>query len=175
MNEAYLYPYSAEYARQRGEESLWRASYLSNMDCKDAIRKAVWEHYDGAHLDGDCLAKVIQEFGYKRTAWVLANTIQQLEWGGQYSSENKEWASRIYIPPDKSHNLNFVVPIRSAVLNGVVDQYRAAYQALGLFSPNQCEPDSFEKLDYEGKVLVLSPDTLKESCWKPENQLWYVI
>jgi hypothetical protein len=65
------------------------------------------------------------------------------------------------------------VPIRSAVLNGVVDQYRAAYQALGLFSPNQCEPDSFEKLDYEGKVLVLSPDTLKESCWKPENQLWY--
>ena len=131
MNEAYLYPYSAEYARQRGEESLWRASYLSNMDCKDAIRKAVWEHYDGAHLDGDCLAKVIQEFGYKRTAWVLANTIQQLEWGGQYSSENKEWASRIYIPPDKSHNLNFVVPIRSAVLNGVVDQYRAAYQALG--------------------------------------------
>jgi len=173
MNEAYLYPYSAEYARQRGEESLWRASYLSNMDCKDAIRKAVWQHYDGAHLDGDCLAKVIQEFGYKRTAWVLANTIQQLEWGGQYSSENKEWASRIYIPPDKSHNLNFVVPIRSAVLNGVVDQYRAAYQALGLFSPNQCEPDSFEKLDYEGKVLVLSPDTLKESCWKPENQLWY--
>jgi len=107
------------------------ASYLSNMDCKDAIRKAVWQHYDGAHLDGDCLAKVIQEFGYKRTAWVLANTIQQLEWGGQYSSENKEWASRIYIPPDKSHNLNFVVPIRSAVLNGVVDQYRAAYQALG--------------------------------------------
>ena len=102
-----------------------------------------------------------------------ANTIQQLEWGGQYSSENKEWASRIYIPPDKSHNLNFVVPIRSAVLNGVVNQYRAAYQALGLFSPNQCEPDSFEKLDYEGKVLVLSPDTLKESCWKPENQLWY--
>ena len=92
MNEAYLYPYSAEYARQRGEESLWRASYLSNMDCKDAIRKAVWQHYDGAHLDGDCLAKVIQEFGYKRTAWVLANTIQQLEWGGQYSSENKEWA-----------------------------------------------------------------------------------
>ena len=71
MNEAYLYPYSAEYARQRGEESLWRASYLSNMDCKDAIRKAVWQHYDGAHLDGDCLAKVIQEFGYKRTAWVL--------------------------------------------------------------------------------------------------------
>ena len=27
-------------------------------------------------------------------------------------------------------------------------------------------------LDYEGRVLVLSPDTLKESCWTPQNQLW---
>ena len=35
-----------------------------------------------------------------------------------------------------------------------------------------CEPNSFENLDYEGRVLVLSPDTLKESCWSPENQLW---
>ena len=24
----------------------------------------------------------------------------------------------------------------------------------------------------EGRVLVLSPDTLKESCWTPQNQLW---
>ena len=37
MNEAYLYPYSAEYARQRGEESLWRASYLSNMDWTETV------------------------------------------------------------------------------------------------------------------------------------------
>ena len=56
-----------------------------------------------------------------------------------------------------------MVPTRSAVLDGVVDQYRTAYQALGLFGPDQCEPNSFEELDYEGKVLVLSPDTLKES------------
>ena len=101
------------------------------------------------------------------------NTVQQLEWGGQYSSENKAWASQIYIPPDKLHNLSFVVPTRSAVLDGVVDQYRTAYQALGLFGPDQCEPSSFEELDYEGKVLVLSPDTLKESYWNARAQLWY--
>lgn len=163
MRETYLYPYSAEEACRRGEQSLWRASYLENIDCKDAIQKAVRQHYDGAHLDKECLTGVLQEFGYKRTAWVLANTVQQLEWGGQYSSENKAWASQIYIPPDKLHNLSFVVPTRSAVLDGVVDQYRTAYQALGLFGPDQCEPSSFEELDYEGKVLVLSPDTLKES------------
>ena len=27
-------------------------------------------------------------------------------------------------------------------------------------------------MDYTGKVLVLSPDTLKESCWTPRDQLW---
>ena len=101
MRETYLYPYSAEEACRRGEQSLWRASYLENIDCKDAIQKAVRQHYDGDHLDKKCLTEVIQEFGYKRTAWVLANTVQQLEWGGQYSSENKAWASQIYIPPDK--------------------------------------------------------------------------
>lgn len=51
MRETYLYPYSAEEACRRGEQSLWRASYLENIDCKDAIQKAVRQHYDGDHLD----------------------------------------------------------------------------------------------------------------------------
>lgn len=42
-----------------------------------------------------------------------------------------------------------------------------------LFGPEHCEPNSWEDLDYAGKVLVLSPDTLRESCWTQENQLWY--
>ena len=58
-------------------------------------------------------------------------------------------------------------------MDAFVSQVREAYDKLELFGPEQCEPNSFEKLDYEGKVLVLSPDTLKESCWSPQNQLWY--
>ena len=53
----------------------------------------------------------------------------------------------------------------STVLNGFVSEYRKAVQALNLFGAEHCEPDSYAKLDYEGKVLVLSPDTLRESCW----------
>ena len=49
------------------------------------------------------------------------------------------------------------------MLDGFVTQYCKAYQALGLFGPEHCHPDSFSSLDYEGKVLVLSPDILKES------------
>ena len=63
MRETYLYPYSAEEACRRGEQSLWRASYLENIDCKDAIQKAVRQHYDGAHLDKECLTGVLQELG----------------------------------------------------------------------------------------------------------------
>ena len=49
---------------------------------------------------------------------------------------------------------------------------KADMEKLGLFGPEHCVGDRAEQ-DYIGKVLVLSPDTLKESCWSQENQLWY--
>lgn len=121
-----------------------------------------------AYLEGACSGR-----DYKRTAWVLANTLQQLEWDGRFSPKNKAWAEQFPIPWDKQHGPEFVVTSHPAVLDGVVDQYRKIYQELGLFGPEQCEPNSYSSLDYEGKVLVLSPDTLKESYWTPQAQLWY--
>ena len=171
--DVYLYTHSAEVARQRDELSLWRASHRANIACKQAIEGAVRQHFDGSHLDSDCLNGVLQEFGYKRTAWVLANTVQQLSWDGRFSRRNKEWAAKTYIPSDARHNLEFVVTSHPAVLDGVVDLYRKTYQELGLFGPDQCEADPYSSLDYTGRVLVLSPDTLKESCWTLENQLWF--
>ena len=173
MNDVYLYPYSSEEARRRDELSLWRASHQENISCKEAIEEAVRQHFDGSRLDNDCLTEVFQEFGYKRTAWVLANTLQQLEWDGRFSPKNKAWAEQFPIPWDKRHGPEFVVTSHPAVLDGVVDQYRKIYQELGLFGPEQCEPNSYSSLDYEGKVLVLSPDILKESYWTPQAQLWY--
>ena len=41
---------------------------------------------------------------------------------------------------------------------------------LGLFGLKQCVPASSD-LDYTGKVLVLSPNTLNEEYLSPENQL----
>ena len=105
--------------------------------------------------------------------WVLANTIREKSWDGRFSWENKDWSRRIPIPDDPGHNLEFVVGSHPAVLNGFVDQVRQAYEALNLFGPQHCRPNSRSELDYDGKVLVLSPDTLKEACWSQENQLWY--
>ena len=54
------------------------------------------------------------------------------------------------------------------MLDGFVSFYRKAVQALNLFGAEHCVGDRAEQ-DYTGKVLVLSPDTLKESCWSQET------
>ena len=59
-----------------------------------------------------------------------------------------------------------------AYLDAFISQVREAYGKLELFGPEHCEPNSYESLDYEGRVLVLSPATLKASFWPPQNQLW---
>ncbi|NLV51609.1 MAG: DUF3849 domain-containing protein [Clostridiales bacterium] len=171
MNEAYLYPYSADEARRLGEINEWRESYRLNKACKGAIEEAIRNNFDGMHLNADCAKSVIEEYGFKRVNYVLANTVQRLDWDGRFSDANKEWAKGSYIPHDKEHNRDFVVGSHPAVLDGFINQARRAYDALGLFEHGQCEADSRER-DYEGKVLVLSPNILKERAWSGENQLW---
>lgn len=172
MNEAYLYPYSAKEARERNELSLWRESHHANIACREAIEDAIRRSFDGMHLDKDCITPVLDAYGYKRTAWVLANTLHELKWDGRFSPANKQWAERRYIPQDERHNADITVRSHPAVLDGFVTLYRKAYQKLGLFGSEHCFGDRAEQ-DYTAKVLVLSPDTLKESFWSQENQLWY--
>lgn len=168
----YLYPYSAQEAKKRNQLSMWRESYHVNVACRNAIEETIRQNFDGMHLKKDCLEPVLAEYGYKRTEWVLATTLQELSWDGRFSRANKQWAARRYIPQDERHNAEITVRSHPAILDGFVDLYREAYQKLGLFGPEHCVGDRAEQ-DYIGKVLVLSPDTLKESCWSQENQLWY--
>ena len=118
------------------------------------------------------LQPLLDKWGYKRINFVLANTLQELSYDGRFSRKNQEWAKATFIPQDGTDNISLMVKSHPAVLDGFVNMVREAYKNLGLFGPQHCEPNSFENLDYEGRVLVLSPDTLKESCWSPENQLW---
>ena len=172
MNETYLYPYSSAEARKRNELSLWRESHKANIACREAIEDAIRRSFDGMNLDPECLTPVLEEYGYKRTEWVLTATLQELNWDGRFHPANKEWAARHYIPRDERHIADITVRSHPAVLDGFVTLYRKAYQKLGLFGSEHCFGDRAEQ-DYTAKVLVLSPDTLKESCWQPENQLWY--
>ena len=172
MNEAYLYRGSAQEASSKDELPLWRESHKANVACRKAIEDSIRQNFDGMRLNPACLTPVLEEYGYKRTEWVLAATLRELSWDGRFSTTNKEWAAQHYIPREERHNADIAIQSHPVMLNGFVTLYRKAYQKLGLFGSEHCTGDRAWQ-DYTGKVLVLSPDTLKESCWSPENQLWY--
>ena len=96
MNDTYLYPYSSAEARERDELPLWRESHKANIACRNAIEDAIRQSFDGMHLDKNCITPVLEEYGYKRTAWVLANTLHELKWDGRFGHANKQWAERLH-------------------------------------------------------------------------------
>lgn len=171
MENEQMYPYTAKEARGRGELEQWRANYRANCACAGAIELVIREGFDGMHLKEDCARRVIEHYGYKRTAFVLANTLQEHSYDGRYHPTNIQWSRSIHIPPDGDHRYAFMVGSHPTVLDGFVTQYRAELAKLHLFGAEHCAPNSREQ-DFTGKVLVLSPEVLREACWRPEDQLW---
>lgn len=84
MNETYLYRGSAKEAKRRDELPLWRESHKANIACREAIEDAIRRNFDGINLDPECLTPVLEEYGYKRTEWVLAATLRELKWDGRF-------------------------------------------------------------------------------------------
>lgn len=171
MTNKYVYPYSLKEAVLRNERDLWRESYRSNCACARAIEKAISENYDGMYLSDGCAKAIIEEYSYKRTALVLANTIQEGEHDGRYSLSNKEWAKGIYVPDD-DHRSEFYVRSHPVIVNEFTNEYRKEWDGLGLFSLDDCIDDN---LDYTDRVLVLKPDAIKDEYKKPEFQIFYAI
>ena len=167
----YVYPYSFSEAKKKNEINQWVESHAENIMCKKAIESAIRSKFDGFFLSPDCAKSVLAEYGYKRVSFVLANTIQEKSHDGRFDPQNKEWAHRQYIPKDGDFSQQFIVESHPAVLNGFVNQFQNEYADLKLFGPEHCDtsPDAG---DYTGKVLIMSPSTLKESYWSQENQLW---
>lgn len=171
--DTYLYPFGVTDARSRDEIPLWRESYRANVACRNAIQSAISRHFDGMNLDDACLDEVIADYGYKRTTFVLANTLKQKIDDGRFHRENIEWSRRIYVPPDREHNDSFAVNSHPAVLDGFIRLYRNRLDSLGLFQSEHCEPNARAELDYTDRVLVLSREVLSEDYWEPKYQLWY--
>ena len=46
-----------------------------------------------------------------------------------------------------------------------------SWQSCTCLERSTAPPNSREQ-DFTGKVLVLSPEVLREACWRPEDQLW---
>lgn len=96
-----VYPYPASYAREHDELEQYRASHKANIACRDAIDTAVSDHYRDNSLGHGAVKQVVEQFGYDRTLYVLANTVRQKDWDGRISRDNKAWAQTIPVYEDK--------------------------------------------------------------------------
>ena len=170
-NKIPLYPYSAKTAQERGEIEKWRESFRENCACAGGIDILIRENFDGMHLKDGTVEKIVELYGYKRVEHVLANTVQERRGDGRFRPDNRAWAESHYIPEDEMHNYCFAARSHSAILDGFISHYRKLVMDLGMFDQKQCEPDSSE-LDYTGKVLVISPNTLKEEGHRRISSGW---
>lgn len=110
-----VYRHSAEYAIQHGEIEAYRDSFKVNMDCRDAIEKAIGDNYRDNRLDSKNISVQLgQNFGMERVSYVLANTIRCKDHDGRISDGNRRWAATVPIAEDRSEwgdnrNLRFIV------------------------------------------------------------------
>lgn len=123
------------------------------------------------HLPNECVENTVKEFGYDRTMWVIANTIQERKGDGRFHSRNTEWAKRFNIP-DAHRKYEFALNSHSCLVDGAADDIRKMYAELNLFSGEHIVR-SDEPQDYTNKLLILRDTSLKEEYRTPENQLFF--
>lgn len=95
MKDVPVYKYPASHAQEHDELTVYRASNKANMACKEAIEAAIRDHYHDNRLGSDAVKQVEEQFGYDRVFHVLAVTVQQKDWDGRISSDNKAWAKTV--------------------------------------------------------------------------------
>ncbi len=169
-----LYRNSFDEAQRNGEMDLYNQSHRENIACANAIKKALADNFNGYHLNVGIEKKIIEDFGFDRTMYVLANTIQHFNYDGRISVYNKDWADTVFIPENKesriNRNMEFLID-SPGLVNIFANAFRERYRELDLWGDIHCINSS--DLDFTGKVMVLNPSLLKDEYKKPDCQLFY--
>lgn len=170
-----IYPYSFEESERNGETELYKKSRNENIACAQAIKKTLAENFDGYHLKSGIEKKIIEDFGFDRTMYVLANTIQHFNYDGRISIYNKDWADTIYIPDNKfgnaDRNTDFLID-SPGLVNMFAADVRDRYKELNLWNNAHCIPT--DNLNFENKIMVLNPFGIKDEYKTPDFQLFLV-
>lgn len=88
---------------------------VKELHSQDGISKAdlAKKHYANNCMDALASQQVVHEFGFDRTLYVLANTIQFKDWDGRFSQDNKAWARTVQVAGGdegiRDHRWKFVV------------------------------------------------------------------
>lgn len=124
-----VYEGTLEHAKANGEQELYRHSLQANIECKHAIEESIRNNFDGMHLTKGFENGLIEKFGMERVKYVLANTVQENDWDGRYSSGTKDWAKGVTVTEKSDHRSQFVVGSHPAVLDGFINRVRKAEKA----------------------------------------------
>lgn len=118
-----VYRQTAEYAREHNELEQYRESYRLNTECKRFMEQEISKAFDGMRLANGPEEAALEKYGADRVVYVVANTLQQLEYDGRFSRTNKEWAAGINITPAEN-NVYLTMTTHPAVLDGFVNKIR---------------------------------------------------
>ena len=120
-NEIPVYKFSGETARKNGEIDVFRASYKLNVECGEAIDKAITDsNYEQYRYDLKTAVKsVIDEYGVDRVSWVLAANVNHHDFDGRLSTTTKAWAKKFDTPSPDYH-----LKTHLAVLDGFANRFR---------------------------------------------------
>ena len=122
-----IYKESYEYAYQHGEGEQHIASNRANIACRDAIETAIASHYRNNRFDAEAAVReVVKQFGYERTFYVLANTVQTQGGDGRVSQANKQWAQTVPVVFERGkRDMSYLITrTHPGILNMFVSQVR---------------------------------------------------
>lgn len=101
-------------AKENDRLSEWRASFRENGNCAKALDNAMNDNFADNRMDTKkVLETVVAEYGFERTAHVLAAQVFNHDWDGRYSRDVKDWAKEQM----KEFSADFIEDSRDYYLN----------------------------------------------------------
>ena len=119
-----IYFQTAHYANEHEEMQQYRSSHEISGNCKREIDESIRSNFDGMHLNAGFEDSLIEKYGRERVAYIVATTIQEHDYDGRYSRENKEWAKTIPISESEDERRHCCLNVHPAVLDGFADMLR---------------------------------------------------
>lgn len=177
MDTRPFYPHSFNEAKRNGDTEIYKQSHEANIECKNAIEKAISQNYDEMRLKKDVVKEVIEQYGFDRIKYVLSYTFQNKDWDGRISRANKAWAKETFVPEDdvfgRDRRIDFLADCSTGLLDIFANQLKKAYAEMNLWDSTQVNPP--QGMDFEGKIMVLRPEMLNEQHKARDEQLFYCI
>ncbi|WP_166544361.1 DUF3849 domain-containing protein [Acutalibacter sp. 1XD8-36] len=119
-----IYRQDYKYAIEHGERDAYFASRKAYEGCARAITASINKHFDGMHLNKECLPEAMEKYSPERIRDVLACTIQHKEWDGRFSRSNREWAMKADTSHVGEEPYRYICETHSTLLNSFVSMFR---------------------------------------------------